>query len=131
MHFKMYFLSSFFVVFFFFSSSIWMFQSCYHQQDQIKSTMDETTNNRTNIVSHSEETAAETRRLIFKTIFNATNTRNSGEWKLPLPSIWQTFCCFKYYSRYRTCRKISQQAKMEYFFANILHRFNLTEFVAT
>lgn len=68
--------SSFFLCLFL---SISMRSLRYHQQDQIKSAMDEATNNRTNIVSNSEETAAKKGRLISKTIFYATNTRNSGE----------------------------------------------------
>lgn len=61
--------------------SISMHSLRYHQQDQIKSAMDEATNNRTNIVGNSEETAAKKGRFISKTIFYATNTRNSGESK--------------------------------------------------
>lgn len=49
------------------------------QQDQVESKMDETTDNRANIVSHTEKTAAETGRLVSQTVFNATDTRNSGK----------------------------------------------------
>lgn len=51
----------------------------YQQQDEIQSTMDETPNNRTIIISHTKEATAETRRLVSQAILNTPNTRNSGK----------------------------------------------------
>lgn len=48
-------------------------------QDEIESAMDEITNNRSIIVSNTEETGSKARGLVSQTFFNATNTRNSGK----------------------------------------------------
>lgn len=48
------------------------------KQDEIKSTMDETTYNRSAIISHTKEATIEARRFIFKAIFYQTDTRNTG-----------------------------------------------------
>lgn len=51
-----------------------------NQQDEIESTMDETANDRTNIICHTiKEAAAQTGGFLFETVLNATNTRNSGK----------------------------------------------------
>ena len=50
-----------------------------NQQDEIESTMDETTNNRAIVISHQpEEAAVETRGLVSEAILHEANTRKSG-----------------------------------------------------
>lgn len=68
-------------LFFFFSLYFFRFycvKCVIHQQDEVESTMDETTNNRAIVIGYSEKTATQTGRLIFETFLNTTNTRNSG-----------------------------------------------------
>lgn len=58
------------------------------QQEPIESTMDETANNRSNIVCNAKETTAEEGRLISKAIFNTPNTGNPGKNYLVYTYIW-------------------------------------------
>lgn len=49
------------------------------KQDQIKSTMDEIKNNGAVIISDTKKTAIEKRGFVFETIFNSSDTGNTGE----------------------------------------------------
>lgn len=62
------------------------------QQEPIESTMDETANNRSNIVCNAKETTAEEGRLISKAIFNTPNTGNPGKNYLEYIDTYDMMC---------------------------------------